>query len=580
MQFSEKLNQYITQLSCTAKDVCNLSGISTASFSRYRNGERVPKLGTQSFESLCHALAQIAAKRKMPGITADTVKQAFVNCDDFVSTDYELLRKNFNTLLSVLNINIAQLCKYINYDASTIFRIRNGTRKPGDAEQFAAAVASFVAKKMQTSLQIADVAALIGCEADTLSDITVRYSKIQCWLLEHPILSEQKDSVSVFLNKLNAFDLNEYIKAVRFDELKVPSVPFQIPSSKTYFGLKEMMESELDFLKATALSKSTVPVTMYSDMPMKDMAIDPEFPKKWMFGMASLLKKGLHLNQIHNLDRSFDEMMLGIESWIPMYMTGQISPYYFKNAQNNVFLHLLKVSGAAALSGEAIAGYHAAGKYYLTKSKHELAYYQQQADAMLKNACPLMDIYRSEREKEFNAFLFTDMIKPGRRRNILSTLPLYTISTELLLKILTRNDIHEMQKEKIINYTEMKRKQFFTTLQNSTIADDIPQISREDFEACPFTLELSGLFYDTDVPYTFEEYALHLSETKHFSEQYINYIVRETQTNAFRNLQITICEGQWVMVSKGKSPAIHFLIHHTKLRDAIEKFVPPIWENI
>ena len=30
--------------------------------------------------------------------------------------------------------------------------------------------------------------------------------------------------------------------------------------------------------------------------------------------MAMMLKKGLHLNQIHNLDRSFEEMMLGIES--------------------------------------------------------------------------------------------------------------------------------------------------------------------------------------------------------------------------------------------------------------------------
>ncbi len=83
---------------------------------------------------------------------------------------------------------------------------------------------------------------------------------------------------------------------------------------------------------------------MYSDMPMKEMAKDPEFPKKWMFGMAMMLKKGLHLHQIHNLDRSFDEMMLGLESWIPMYMTGQISPYYFKNAPNDVFLHFLKVS--------------------------------------------------------------------------------------------------------------------------------------------------------------------------------------------------------------------------------------------
>ena len=57
------------------------------------------------------------------------------------------------------------------------------------------------------------------------------------------------------------------------------------------------MESELDFLKATVLSKSMHPVTMYSDMPMTEMAKDPDFPKKWMFGMAMLLRKGLHLNQ-------------------------------------------------------------------------------------------------------------------------------------------------------------------------------------------------------------------------------------------------------------------------------------------
>ena len=104
--------------------------------------------------------------------------------------------------------------------------------------------------------------------------------------------------------------------------------------------LQEMMESELDFLKATVLSKSTAPVIMYSDMPIKEMAKDPEFPKKWMFGLAMMLKKGLHLNMIHNIDRPFAEMMLGLESWIPMYMTGQISPYYLKGVQNNVFLHL------------------------------------------------------------------------------------------------------------------------------------------------------------------------------------------------------------------------------------------------
>ena len=553
-----------------------MSSISAASFSRYRNGERVPELGTKPFEALCCALTQIAAEKEVPGITVDTVKEAFVNCEDFISIDKEHLRKNFNTLLSALNVNLAQLCQYTNYDASTIFRIRNGTRKPGDAEQFAAAIASFVTREMQTASEIAAVAELIGCDADEIYDLSMRYSKIKSWLLEQPVQKAESDSISEFLSKLDDFDLNEYIKVIKFDALKVPTAPFQIPSSKTYFGVKEMMESELDFLKATVLSKSMLPVTMYSDMPMTEMAKDPEFPKKWMFGMAMMLKKGLRLNQIHNIDRSFDEMMLGLESWIPMYMTGQISPYYFKNAQNNLFLHLLKVSGAAALSGEAIAGYHANGKYYLTKSKHEVEYYRKRADEMLKNACPLMEIYRSERRNELNAFFTTDTKMAGNRRNILSTLPLYTISGTLLDHILTRNNTNAELKEKIKEHAEVQRQRVNTILATETLEDEIPTFTPENFVNSPPVLELSGIFCEADIPYSEEEYAAHLCESKTFAAQNPNYTLKCSMAHAFHNLQIRTHAGRWVIVSKGKAPAIHFVIRHPKLCSAIESFIPTI----
>lgn len=579
MKFSEKLNDYIEQLSCTGKDICNLSGISAASFSRYRNGERVPELGTKSFEDLCCALAQISAQKGELQITADSVKKAFVSCDDFVSTDKELLRKNFNTLLSALNVNLTQLCQYTNYDASAIFRIRNGSRKPGDAERFASAVASFVTRTMQMPSEIAAVAELIGCDIDEIYDMSVRYAKIKSWLLKQPVQKAESNSVSKFLSKLDDFDLNEYIKVIKFDELKVPSVPFQIPSSKTYFGIKEMMESELDFLKSTVLSKSSAPVIMYSDMPMKEMAKDPEFPKKWMFGMAMMLKKGLHLHQIHNLDRSFDEMMLGLESWIPMYMTGQISPYYFKNAPNDVFLHFLKVSGIAALSGEAVAGYHADGKYYLTKVKREVEYYRKRAEEMLKNAYPLMEIYRSERKNELNAFLLADIKTAGKRRSILSSLPLYTISDELLNRILTRNNIDAELKEKIKEYAKTQRKRIKIILENERIEDEIPDFVQENFTKSPPMLELSGIFCEEDIPYNEEEYTAHLKESMAFAEQNPNYTLKCSTAHAFHNLKIIIHEGQWVMVSKGKTPAIHFVIRHPKLRSAIECFIPPITED-
>ena len=57
-----------------------------------------------------------------------------------------------------------------------------------------------------------------------------------------------------------------------------------------------------------------------------------------------------------------------------------------------------------------------------------------------------------------------------------------------------------------------------------------------------------------------------------------NYIAEFTKANAFRNLQILIHEGQWAMISKGNAPAIHFVIHHPKLRSAIENFISPVIE--
>lgn len=42
MNFSEQLNRYIDLLGCTAKDLSDASGVSPATISRYRTGDRVP----------------------------------------------------------------------------------------------------------------------------------------------------------------------------------------------------------------------------------------------------------------------------------------------------------------------------------------------------------------------------------------------------------------------------------------------------------------------------------------------------------------------------------------------------------
>lgn len=575
MDFKKLLDDYMKQLDCTAKDLAENSGLSAATISRYRSGERIPEDGSENFDRLINGIVSIAENKKIPNITVQSVSEAF---SPYVRNNVDIahLQKNFHTLLTVVPINISDLARFLNYDPSYISRIRNGQRQPANPTEFARKISIFVTKHFQTVEQKAVISSLINCPMEELSNYTDFQDRMTNWLLAGS--GAVKDSMSVFLEKLDEFNLNEYIHSIHFNELKIPSVPFQIPISRTYWGIKEMMESELDFLKATVLSKSTAPVIMYSDMPMKEMAKDPEFPKKWMFGMAMMLKKGLHLYQIHNLDRSFDEMMLGLESWIPMYMTGLISPYYLKNVQNNTFLHLLKVSGSAALSGEAITGCHENGKYYLTKSKREVAYYQRRADELLKNADSLMDIYRSEREAELNTFLISDIRKSGKRRGIRSTLPLYTISEELLERILIRHDIDGRQKQRIRKHVKMQKERIISILASETLEDEVPALTPEEFSKNPPVLDLSGIFCETNLPYSEEEYMIHMSDTKAFARKNPNYILRISTTHAFHNLQILVHEGQWAMISKSKAPAIHFIIHHPKLRNAIENFIPPIVE--
>lgn len=577
MKFKDQLAEYIKQLNCTAKDLSDHSGLSATTISRYRSGERIPEADTENLTNLIKGIVRIAETKGIPDITMQSVSDAFSPFVRSSAIDLKRLQANFNTLLTLLSVNVSEISRFLNYDPSYISRIKNGQRQPANPQEFACAVTRFITHRYSNEAEKIMLADLIGCKPDDLKSFD-RYQKLLAeWLTNGTELS--KDYLTGFLEKLDNFNLNEYIRAIHFDELRVPSVPFQLPTSKSYFSLKEMMDSELAFLKATILSKSREPVIMYSDMPMSEMAKDPDFPKKWMFGMAMMLKKGLHLNQIHHIDRSFEDMMLGLESWIPMYMTGQISPYYLKNATCNVFSHFLKVSGSVALTGEAITGYHNEGKYYLTKNKDEVAYYKKRAERLLSKALPLMDIYRQDRERDYNIFLQVDAKTEGRRHFIFSSLPLHTATDDLLQKILRNNQIPEAEQIKILQYAATQREIANEILNHDELIEEVPLLTEEEFHQFPIVMPLSGMFYEKDIFYTWENYKEHLHLMNLYKKQHTNYTIRKNPSPAFQNIQIYIHEGRWVIVSKNKTPAIHFLICHPKMRNAFENMVVPIIEE-
>lgn len=575
MKFKEVLNKYLKELDCSSKKLSNESGLSESVISRYRSGERTPVKNSEQLNKLTNALFNIAKDNNKNKYTFDKIESDFnstLASDDF---DYTTFSNNLNTLITSLNINTHEMSKYIVFDASHISRIRYGKAKPSNPVEFSNKICSYILNRYKNPDDINNLMMIIGCKKSDLSNEKI-YSTLFNWLTSEIV--PVKNQISDFLHHLDSFNLDDYIKVIKFDELKVPSIPFYKAKTKHYYGIEEMKQGELNFFKGTVLSKSKEDIFMCSDMPMEDMAKDIDFGKKWMFAIAMCLKKGHHLNIIHNLDRPFNEMMLGLESWIPIYMTGQISPYYLSNLKNNIYNHLNYVSAAAALSGECINGFHNKGMYYLTTNKNEIEYYKEKSDLLLKKAKPLMEIYRESNIKEYHLFLKKDENIECDRTRYISSLPLFTISDELLIKILKRNKLTKEEIDKIIKYKNNEFKYMNSILKKNKVFDYIYVIKEDEFISDTPSLLLNNLFIDKTINYTYKEYIEHLKLTNEYAKNNKNYNILTEKDKTFKNITITILKNNHVIISKNSNPTIHFVIRHPKLVAAIESFNPLVKE--
>lgn len=574
MLFYEQLNQYMEKLACTGKELAQQSDVSETVISRYRKGERAPSAQSVQLQKLSDGLAAIARERGIPDMDSSKIFDVFCNTLEPQKEEILFLNENLDFLLGELGVNVSKMAAAIHYDASYISKIRTGKRTPSNPRTLVKDISSYIVSRFSDEKSRKDVADIIGCREEELKQKETYQGILENWMCFGSM--EKPDYVSGFLKKLDEFNLDDYIRAIHFDTLKVPKVLFQLPVSRHYYGLKEMREGELEFLKTVVLSKSMEALYMCSDMPVEDMAEDEDFAKKFMFGLAMVLKKGLHIHIIHDVDRPMKEMMLGLENWIPLYMTGQVFPYYMNEMQNHVYSHLHYSSGTAAMTGDCITGHHDLAHYYLTNNKEETVYSRKNMEYLLKKASPLMDIYRENDQEKLHMFLDDEAEIKGKRRRILAAPPVFTIPKGKLSRMMEKNGISGKEKEQLLGYWEKQKKRMEKILCHSIIDDELSAISKDEYGKYPVILSFAEFFLEKEIRLSYEEYCECIEEAEAYSKEYGNYQFRLTKVEGFHNIKITCLEERWCMVSKNKTPAIHFVIRHPKLRYALEHVTLPV----
>ncbi len=575
MNFQELLNDYFKNLSCSQSDLATASGLSLSVISRYLSGERTPYVNSPQLTALADGLASLAQKTEIlnEDYTTGNILAALNEVLVQKEEQNQFFTNNFNTLIDFYGIKIKDLAVGINFDASFLYRIRSGERRPSDLVAFCNLIASYISDKYQEDVYLKKASLLLQCDCDTLNSDKLYKEKIQEYLLHNTKASNDFPNVSDFLVKMDDFNLEEFIKVIHFDDIKIPTLPLQFPTSHYYYGIAEMRKAELDFFKTTVLSKSKEPIFMYGDMPMVDMAEDMDFNKKWMFGIAAAIKKGLHINIIHDLDRPFEEILLGLEAWIPIYMTGQVTPYHLEGYENHIFHQLNYCSGSAVLFGECIDGAHNNGRYYLSNAKSDLVYYHTKAEDLLKHAKPLMDIYTLESQsqyldfcgKNFSSLISDVLVFSGH-------LPLYTLPEDLYQKLLT--SLSEEDCKKVSDYRQHLLTTIPTQIKEHLLTYRCHILSEEEFKKNKPNLSLPDLFLNDIFEYNYEDYLSHVKATEEFHAKYPGFILDHLAEPTFQNIQLTLIPNQFCIISKCKSPNIHFVLRHQKMLEGIEHFKP------
>ena len=157
-----------------------------------------------------------------------------------------------------------------------------------------------------------------------------------------------------------------------------------------------------------------------------------------------------------------------------------------------------------------------------------MEYYARQAQALLERAEPLMEIYRSDRAHELNAFLLADSTKPGKRRSILSTLPLHTMRPGTLTAFLDARQVMAEVRADILGQAAVQRQRVAAILEAGELVDELSVLSQGSFDQHPPALDVSGAFCESDLCYTYPEYLTHLQETEQFAAAHPNYTLQRT----------------------------------------------------
>lgn len=274
-----------------------------------------------------------------------------------------------------------------------------------------------------------------------------------------------------------------------------------------YYGDEGKRKAVLRFLQSQA-NKTNQTLYFYTDESISWMYND-EFASEWTKLLVQILKNNNKLKVIHTIIRDYNEILVAVSKWIPIYLTGNIEPYYFPRLRDGVTRRSLFISSNDAVISSSIGHSTDDMLNIYIKDLTAIASIKKEFNNYLALCKPLMNVLSNPDKSKIN-----ELCKKEENNIVIDSYSLSFISApdDIINKVLK-----ESNNEKLIDAFLERKKVLLKNLDNYKILDLI-NVCEEFNKKIPYCF-IHNKYYEK------EDYIKQLKNVIYLLENYENYDV-------------------------------------------------------
>ena len=580
--FTERLNKIMKIVGAKPTDIAGIIGCDRSAVDRICKGSRVPKNGGNSALRFVSAIYSFADEH---GKTKEVLNE--IGCPAAFSAEQikgEILRwlydgeepkkvpkeapaalhshdkfgHRFSAVLELAEFSNVRFGKLLNIDPSYISRFRNGLRTPVSNSKLTEEMCRVLYSRLKEQNRLSNLARLMNISPDNLLDDMNWEKELYAWLF----LSEDS-TVSSFV-----VGMVDQIGSFSADIIKSP-LPFKMAAVKTalsdnqplYHGMRGLQTAVIRFL-GTVIERKEKDLYLFSDQNIDWITDDKSFQIKWMSLMIQCVTSGVTIHIIHNMERNLAEIGKAIQSWLPLYPSGQIESFYLDGQKNTNFsTTLFLCPGYACIYGNNVVGAENESGIYLYETEPErINLHRQLFDTLLGKAHRLIRVCKTADFYQFE--------KASSDITVLSSCPTaFSMPENLFSEYFNRSEYKAEDSDAHEIYKQMKR--FFDkSLLSGHFHECAPLPSDEDL----FNGKIYPEFLST--PYSPQEFAEHTKNIIGLLD-HTTYRFYPLPEPGFLDVQLIISEKS-VAVSRLKAPFFTIFLEHPLLCRAFAEYADSV----